>query len=95
MNPIYRFDQAEPPRITEAQLRLILEQRRLRRQIRIIQICAFVALLALIALAVLVGMIQPILSALPFLLAVYSVAGYALIYWVFARYGEALLPCRN
>lgn len=95
MKPIYRFEQADPPPLTEARLRQILEQRRLRRQIRVIQICAFVALLALIALGVVVGMIQPILSALPILLAVYSVTGYALVYWVFARYGEALLPCQK
>ncbi|MBR6761379.1 MAG: hypothetical protein IKM30_05025 [Oscillospiraceae bacterium] len=91
MNPIYNFNQKEPPQLTEARLRLIHEQRQLRRTIRILLSCAAIMILTLVIFTAFSLYYAPLFSILPIIAILYTVVGATLIYWAFTRYGTPLL----
>ncbi len=91
MNPIYNFEQKEPPQLTEAKLQLLREQRQLRRAIRTLLCSAAIMILALVIFAAFSLYYAPLFSILPIIMILYTVVGAAMIYWAFTRYGSSLL----
>lgn len=83
MNPIYDFERATPPVLTEAMLQKRLEQRKLRLQAAAISIGGALMQLCLLVLAMVLQDAFPLLSVLTVCYVLLSTAGTGLLAVVF------------
>jgi len=85
MRPIYDFQRAEPPVLTEARLRETLEKRRARREAGLVILAAILCQLCLLVLARALYAAQPMLALVCMGYVCLSISGAGVLALVYTR----------
>ena len=92
MKPIYDFEQAVPPVLTEKVLRKRLEQQQLHRQTILVSLGGALMQLCLLVLAMMLQPWYPLLSVLTVAYVLFSAAGTGILAVVFWKQRRHLIP---